>query len=105
MSERIYAATGDDVVRATRTGSKLADVETVLAQVGAQCVAVDPGEPDRVYVGTFDRGLLASDDGGRTWRGPERGLEEQRVLSLAVSRASGAVVYAGTEPSNLYRSE
>jgi photosystem II stability/assembly factor-like uncharacterized protein len=109
MSERIYAATGDDVVRATLTGERIDGIETVLPHAGARCVAIDPLDPDRVYVGTFDHGLLASDDGGSTWRAPERGLEDQRVLSLASSptdaRAGTSVVYAGTEPSNLYRSE
>jgi photosystem II stability/assembly factor-like uncharacterized protein len=109
MPERIYVTTGDHVIRATLMDSAIEGVKSVLTNVGARCVAVDPHDPDRVYVGTFDHGQFASDDGGDTWRTPERGPEEQRVLSLATSRAhmeSGtAVVYAGTEPSNLYRSE
>jgi photosystem II stability/assembly factor-like uncharacterized protein len=109
MSERIYATTGDDVVRATLTDSAIEDVKSVLTDVGARCVAVDARDPNCVYVGTFDRGLFASEDGGETWRAPENGPEEQRVLSLATSSAhveSGkSIVYAGTEPSNLYRSE
>jgi photosystem II stability/assembly factor-like uncharacterized protein len=109
MSERIYAATGEDVVRVTLTESTLDSVKAVLTNVGAQCVAVDPRDPDRVYVGSFDRGLFTSDDGGESWRAPDDGPEEQRVLSLSTSLAhveSGrSVVYAGTEPSNLYRSE
>jgi photosystem II stability/assembly factor-like uncharacterized protein len=121
MPQRIYATTGDDVLRATLTepapqdaerlddAAVLHDMETVLAHAGASCVAVDPHDPDRVYVGTFDRGLFASDDGGARWRVPDNGLEDRRVLSVAVSRAhtqaGTSVVYAGTEPSNLYRSE
>jgi photosystem II stability/assembly factor-like uncharacterized protein len=109
MSERIYAASGDAVVRATLTGERVTDIEIVLEHASARCVAIDPLDPDRVYVGTFDDGLLASADGGSTWRAPERGLDDQRVLSLASSptdaRAGTSVVYAGTEPSNLYRSE
>jgi photosystem II stability/assembly factor-like uncharacterized protein len=106
---RIFASTGDDVVRVTLSGSTVSDAETVLPDAGARCVAVDPQDHDRVYVGTFDRGLFATEDGGRTWREDERGLEDRRVLAVAVSRShqqSGtSVVYAGTEPSNLYRSE
>jgi photosystem II stability/assembly factor-like uncharacterized protein len=105
----IWAVTGDDVVRLDLTGSEAADVETVLYGVGAQCVAVDPRDPDRVYVGTFDGGLYATEDGGRTWGGGEEGLGDRRVMSVAVSPSDQtggiAVVYAGTEPSNLYRSE
>src|SRR2546430_1794421 len=54
-------------------------------------------------------GLMTTGAGGVTWRPPERGREEQRVLSVAVSRShregGTSVAYAGTEPSNLYRSE
>ena len=103
---RVFAATGEDVA-GFALGQTAA--EPLLRGVGARCLAVDPLDPNRVYVGTFDHGMYASDDGGRTWRQDERGLENRRVMSVAVSpshRESGrSVVYAGTEPSNLYRSE
>jgi photosystem II stability/assembly factor-like uncharacterized protein len=105
----LFAVTGEDVVRLRLTGSGEGDAETVMSGAGARCVAIDPHDPDRVYVGTFDRGVFASDDGGNSWRAAEEGLEDNRVLALAVSRAhlqaGVSVVYAGTEPSNLYRSE
>lgn len=105
---QIFALTGDDAMRFTLVGGQARDPHRLLQGVGAQCVAVDPNDPRRLYVGTFDSGLYASDDGGQTWRPAERGLEEQRVLSVAVSRchreAGISIVYAGSEPSNLYRS-
>jgi len=108
MSERarIFAVTGSDVVAFTLAAG---ESEVVMGDVGARCVAVDPRDPDRVYVGTFDGGVHASEDGGATWRRDEHGLADRRVMSVAVSpshREGGvSVVYAGTEPSNLYRSE
>jgi photosystem II stability/assembly factor-like uncharacterized protein len=106
---RVIAVTGDDVVRFTLAQREVIDVETVLNGVGAQCIAVDSYDPDRVYVGSFDDGVHVSQDGGRTWNRGQDGLIDQRVMSVAVSpshRESGiSVVYAGTEPSNLYRSE
>jgi hypothetical protein len=76
---------------------------------GAVCVAVDPRDPRRVYVGTFDDGVYVSEDGGDTWDASSSGLDDLRVLALTVSRshesAGTSIVYAGTEPSNLYRSE
>ncbi len=105
---RVIAATGNDVLRFTLVDRQASDVERVLSGVGAQCVAVDPHDPARVYVGSFDCGLHVSQDGGTTWSRAEEGLLDQRVMSVAVSpshRESGtSVVYAGTEPSNLYRS-
>jgi len=109
MPSQIFVATGDDVVRLTLDGATATDPRTVLPGVGARCVAVDPRDPLRVYVGTFDRGLFVSDDGGARWRTPDSGLDATRVLSLAVSPSDApagvSVAYAGTEPSNLYRSE
>ena len=101
----IFAVSGDDVIRFNLHG----EAETLLEGIGAQCVAVDPREPDRLYVGTLDDGLYATHDGGATWRLDERGLDDRRVMSVAVSpshqEAGISVAYAGTEPSNLYRSE
>jgi photosystem II stability/assembly factor-like uncharacterized protein len=100
----LYAATGDAVARVTLGGAATAEAEVGLPGRGACCLAVDPRDPDRVYAGTFDDGIRVSDDGGATWREPDTGPADTRVLALAVSRAA-PVVYAGTEPSNLYRSE
>ncbi len=100
----IYAATGADIIRFDFSNATPGAAERVLADVGAMCVAVDPRAPERVYVGTFDRGLFVSEDRGATWDAPQRAPEESRVLSVAVSPAADHV-YAGTEPSNLYRSE
>jgi photosystem II stability/assembly factor-like uncharacterized protein len=57
----------------------------------------------------MDRGLFISEDSGAAWREAGPGISESRVLSVAVSpshqEAGISVAYAGTEPSNLYRSE
>jgi photosystem II stability/assembly factor-like uncharacterized protein len=108
-SSLAYAVAGNRIVRFTIDRSGAHDSRSTLEGVDVRCVAVDPSDPYRVYVGTFDDGLYATDDGGGTWRSDERGLDDRRVLSLAVSPSDRngdvSVVYAGTEPSNLYRSD
>lgn len=108
-AQRLFVVTGDAVARVALAGDDVEAVDLALEGSGARCCAVDPNDPRRVYVGTFDDGLYASADGGETWRAAEHGLADRRVLALAVSRAhrvdGTSVVYAGTEPSNLYRSE
>jgi len=107
---RLYAATGDGVAR---VDDPLGDAPAITISAegrGAQCVAVDPRDPDRVFAGTFDNGLLRSGDGGATWqRVGDGSIPHGRVLSVAVSPShvvgGKGVVYAGTEPSALYRSE
>ena len=104
----VLGVTGDDVVRLELNGGRPARARALISGIGAQRLAIDPRDPARIYVGSFDDGLYASRDGGRTWRNDGQGLADRRVMSVAVSpshQVSGiSVVYAGTEPSNLYRS-
>lgn len=84
------------------------------------CVAVDPFRPQYVYCGTFGRGLWRSEDAGRSWQPigdageamePYQGdgIHETHITSLAISpteqRNGYGVIYVGTEPSTLFRSE
>jgi hypothetical protein len=98
---RLYAATGDGIARLDE-GDGVWTVELSLPGSGAQCLAVDPADPDRAYAGLREGGVRRTTDGGRTWvdvSPPQLG-----IFSLAVSQANGTV-YAGTEPSALYRSD
>lgn len=55
--------------------------------------------------GVHGNGLYASKDGGQNWTLKTRGLTQQHVYSLAIQeRASGTLLYAGTEPAHLFRS-
>ena len=94
--------------------------ESHLVGMQTTCLAVDPERPERVYCGTFGRGLWRSNDAGVTWEPigdpgtalrpwNGEGISQPRITAVAVSttdRSNGyGVVYAGTEPSALFRSE
>jgi photosystem II stability/assembly factor-like uncharacterized protein len=99
--ERLYAATGDGIIRFdSDDGGWIA--ERLLDGTGAQCLAVDPRDAETLYAGLREGGVRRTRDGGRTW--VDCALPEPGVFSLAVSAADGAV-YAGTEPSRLFRSD
>ena len=98
---RLCAATGDGIARLDETNDGWS-VELSLRGSGAQCLAVDPHDPDTVYAGLRAGGVRRTEDGGRSW--VESPLPEPGVFSLAVSAADGSV-YAGTEPSRLFRSD
>ena len=98
---RLYATTGTSVARLDEVSSGWT-VEVSLPGSGAQCLALDPADPDTAYVGLAAGGVRKTTDCGRTWT--HKGLSEEQVFSVAVSAADGAV-YAGTEPSALYRSD
>lgn len=106
---RLFATTGDAVARIDSADGERFEVTFALEGSGAQCVATDPRDPERVYVGTFDRGVWRSLDGGRTWDDVTANIAHNRVLSIAISPShvenGRSVVFAGTEPSRLYRSD
>jgi hypothetical protein len=63
---RLYAATGDGVARLEESGGGWT-VELSLRGSGAQCLAVDPADPDVVYAGLREGGVRRTTDGGRNW--------------------------------------
>jgi len=106
---RLYAATGDAIAQIESLGGETVDVSLNLEGRGVMCVAVDSHDPQRIFAGTFDRGIYRSRDGGDVWESVGSGMADARVLSIAISpcdRVNGrSVVFAGTEPSMLFRSE
>jgi photosystem II stability/assembly factor-like uncharacterized protein len=98
---RMYAATGDGIARLDESGEAWT-VELSLTGSGAQCLAVDSADPDTVYAGLREGGVRRTRDAGTSW--DDCALPDPGVFSLAVSPADGAV-YAGTEPSRLFRSD
>jgi photosystem II stability/assembly factor-like uncharacterized protein len=106
---RLFAATGSAVARIDCDGNDRCDTTLMLDGSGAQCIAVDPHDADRAYVGTFDSGVYRTRDAGETWEQVGGNIPHQRVLSIAMSpsRRTGGLsaVYVGTEPSSLYRSD
>ena len=73
------------------------------------CLALDPLHPERIYCGTFDQGLWQSTNAGATWEPTGDGITSKQVTSVAVSQVDqvdgAGIVYAGTEPSAVYRSD
>jgi hypothetical protein len=106
---RLFVATGDAAARLDSRDGRTVDVHLSLEGSGAQCVAVDPHDPRRVYVGTLDDGIYRTLDGGAGWEQVGGPIPQRRVLAVAISpcdRANGrSTVYAGTEPTSLYRTE
>lgn len=48
----VFAVTGDSVVRFTLDRGTAGEPEVVLDGVSARCIATDPHDPSRVYVGS-----------------------------------------------------
>src|SRR5258705_3361556 len=84
-------------------------VDDHLAGLSPGCVAVDLNSPAHVYCGTARAGLFRSRDSGRNWEPVGRGIDHLMVTAVDVGHAEQAdrfgVVYAGTEPSAVFRSD
>ena len=80
-----------------------------LAGLSPGCVAVDLSSPTQVYCGTAPDGLFRSRDGGRSWEPTGPGIDHPKITAVDVGHAGQpdgfSIVYAGTEPSAVFRSD
>lgn len=77
---------------------------SVVARPGGHrptCLAADPHTPGRAWCGT-EGGVLRSEDGGRSWH--TVGLVGEHLMSVSASPTRPGLVWAGTEPSAVWRS-
>jgi photosystem II stability/assembly factor-like uncharacterized protein len=94
------ATTSHGLARASQSASSEWSVELLLSEQDVRCLAADPLNPNVLYAGTQGKGVLRSNDGGKTWRSV--GLAGQIVKALAASRTQPGMVYAGTKPALLF---
>jgi photosystem II stability/assembly factor-like uncharacterized protein len=61
---------------------------------------------DRLFAASHQRGIVVSDDDGKTWQSASSGIAETNVFTLAAqTRGETTVLFAGVEPAKLYRSD
>jgi len=100
------------VTRAALLIARPASTWTIDEHLGGrspECVAVDQRRPGHVYCGTARDGLFRSRDSGRNWEPVGPGIDHPMVTAVDVAHAEQAdgfgIVYAGTEPSAVFRSD
>src|ERR1700747_556277 len=100
------------VTRAALLIARRASTWTIDEHLGGrspECVAVDLRGPTQVYCGTARAGLFRSRDSGRNWEPVGPGIDYPMVTAVGGGHAEQAdgfgVVYAGTEPSAVFRSD
>jgi photosystem II stability/assembly factor-like uncharacterized protein len=100
------------VTRAALLIARRASTWTIEEHLGArspECVAVDLRSPTQVYCGTARAGLFRSRDSGRNWEPVGPGIDHPMVTAVDVGHTEEAdgfgIVYAGTEPSAVFRSD
>src|SRR5437667_104290 len=88
----IYMASEEALVVARKRGARW-HATRKLEGLRPQCVAVDPRRPERVYCGTFGRGLMRSLDGGSTWE-DRKPTGPYDAHNMAAHRLAPGRVYA-----------
>ena len=93
----VYAKQGDGLVRSTDGGRTWHALPVAWPQFGLWTYALDPRDPQVVYVGTWD-GPFVSLDGGYTWQLSVRGLT-RAAATVVVHEGSRSGLFAaiGTE--------
>ena len=71
-------------------------------KVEARCIAVQPGSPLTVYVGTQD-GPYKSTDGGDTWKQLKLPGKEKLVWTIHIHPQDPKTIYVGTQGTTMYR--
>jgi photosystem II stability/assembly factor-like uncharacterized protein len=69
-----------------------------------QVIAIDPHNPNVIYLGTWASGIYKSTDSGKSWAPARAGLGNQLIWSLVVDPQNSSVIYAGTHKGGLYKS-
>ena len=100
------------VTRAALLIARRASTWTVEEHLGRQSpgsVAVDPRGSAQMYCGTARAGLFRSRDSGRNWEPVGAGIDHPIVTAVDVAHPEQSdgfgIVYAGTEPSAVFRSD
>jgi photosystem II stability/assembly factor-like uncharacterized protein len=74
-------------------------------EVGAEkfyALAVNPQDSRIAYVGTKDKGVYRTTDGGADWT--RRGLSPLTVRALAIHPSNGTIIYAGALSHGIFKS-
>ncbi|HEX6511117.1 MAG TPA: hypothetical protein VF157_02380 [Chloroflexota bacterium] len=99
-SVRLYAGTWDGLKVLSQRGEQWELASETFPGAIVQAVAGCRQEPERVFAG-LSQCLQRSDDAGLHWRK----VLDGDFRSIAVDPTDDRVIYAGTDPVHLYRSE
>lgn len=101
----VLVGTTDGVALVAREGERWIVAQRDLAGCHISAIVEEPAS-GRLFAGVFHGGIRGSADGGRSWERCDATLPEHNVYSLAACARDGQpVLYAGTEPAHLFRSD
>jgi ligand-binding sensor domain-containing protein len=99
-NKTLIAGTSGGTFRTDTASWQWVDVSAGIQETEITCVAADPADPLRLYVGTTG-GMYASRDGGGTWQRTATELDSQDIAVIRI----GTPMLAGTLRMGLWMSE
>jgi hypothetical protein len=75
---------------------------TDISTYNFYAIANDPQDSRTAYVGTLDKGVYWTTDGGLNWA--PRGLGGKTVRALVIHPSDSKIIYAGTETEGIFKS-
>ncbi len=89
----VFAGTTEGLFRTTDSGANWS--RTTGGEVIVNDVYVDPTDSKRVLLATDHGGVLASEDGGNSFRASNTGFTSRQVVAYAADRTNPAQLYIG----------
>jgi len=98
---QLYAGTQDGLVVVKENGAGWKTDNHVFQGRVVESLSGARSNPERVYAGVAYDGLYRTDDGGKNWKK----ILDGDIRSTTVDPTDDNVIYTGTEPPRLFRSE
>jgi len=95
---------GPGVWRSTNAGGSWSRLTTGLTSSNIRVLAVNPGNPQVVLIGSWDAGVFRSTNGGVTWTPSNDGLPDVKITALAIDPTTPSTVYTGVRYQGAFKS-
>ncbi len=104
-SHTLFMGTHNGLVKSNDEGRTWVPVHLPLALKGIDVMTLvaDSSNPQVLYAGTHERGVLRSRDGGKTWEEVNTGLGGADVHALAIDPNRPKVLHAWVVGKGIYR--
>src|SRR5262249_18194262 len=93
--EVIFAGTTEGLWLSTDNGKPDSWRRMTSLRMVINSIAIHPGRPDRVFLGTDDNGVLISVDGGEGYESSNAGFINRQVRAVVADKMERGRVYAG----------
>jgi len=98
-----FSGYGKGVFKSIDGGTTWKPANDALSQdAHVKGIAVDPKNPNRVFIATTNHGLLLSNDGGDNWQEVKGGLPGSSAISIAINPDNPDFIAAGIESRAVY---